>query len=50
MDKPELTTIKILKITRRLAKILAAHYNIALMDLVHRLVIEEIERGGLSIE
>ena len=50
MDKPELTTIKILKITRRLAKILAAHYGIALVDLLHRLVLEEIERKGLIIE
>lgn len=49
MDK-ELTTVKIWKLTRRLSKILAAHYDIPLVKLIHRLVIEEIERKGLPIE
>jgi len=50
MDKGRLTTIKVMKLTRHLAKILAAYYDVTLMDLIHRLVTEEIERKGLRIE
>lgn len=46
----EITTIKLWKVTRRLAKILAAHYGISIMDLLQRLVTEEIKRQGLSIK
>jgi hypothetical protein len=49
MDK-ELTTVKIWKLTRRLSKILAAHYDIPLVKLIHKLVTDEIKRKGLSIE
>lgn len=50
MDQQELTTIKIWKSTRRLAKILAASYGIPLVELLHRLILEEIKRKGLIIE
>lgn len=50
MDKEELTTIKIWKSTRRLAKILAAYSDMPLVELLHRLVVEELKRKGLTIE
>lgn len=50
VDNEQLITIKIWKITRRLAKILAAHLDMSLVELLHRLVNEEIERRGLTLE
>ncbi len=46
----EQSTIKIWKSTRRLAKILAAHYGITVVELLHRLVLDEIKRKELPIE
>ena len=44
------TTIKVWRITRRLAKVLAASLDVSLVELLHRLVLDEIERKGLTID
>ena len=46
----DITTIKIAKETRRLAKILAAYCRESIIELLHRLVLEEMKRKGLKID
>lgn len=49
-DDNKFITIKTWRATYRVAKILAAHLGVTLAELLHRLVLEEIERRGLTIE
>jgi hypothetical protein len=49
MDK-HLVTVKIWKTTRRLAKILAAHSGVSLVELLNKLVLDEMNKRGLRIE
>lgn len=42
------TTTKIKIETRRLARVLAAHTGKSMIDVLHRLVIEEVKRSGLQ--
>ena len=50
MENNKFITIKVWRITYRAAKILAAHLGVTLAEMLHRIILEEIERRGLTIE